>query len=672
MLHHLRIELRDVEHPVIQHDDVRIVVDAPDVRLAVASRVRARAVRLEVGDAVDGVGIRLLVGHLHPAPEILADVELEAFDLLLIRKEDVLRGDVRRPRIPGIVVGVGEPRGESVAILGAAADLVLLVPVAVHPDVPLRRIGVLVVRDEKRCALLDDGLERLGDEELERRPLAVAVLDTEHVLAKPAEGGAIDGRARRAGGGHALDACRVGMLGRDRRDLLLRTQREHRRQIGRHHHAGNDGHVDLALPDQHVADGGGILCPAEPERIGERFPGRDRCPRYRQPPVAPVRFRRRPRHLRVDVRGERAARAVVVLELRTVGGRHHEKRTDAVAPLPDHEGRVAADVRVAQQLLRVDIAARAGPLGERERHREIAELHRTCAGVAQRDRPVEAVSVERERPGDGEIVGRRNARIAADAPLGHAHGRVLRHRRLDAHGHRPDRRELHRRESVRRHTVGAARGDRLPLAAVLIQQPPALGRLHPEDFHLPDLLIVGKRVLDPLRRAAAARPGEERPGERCRGPSGTASTAAARTRRRRDHPVVQAPQSAGAGLRDSAGARSERRQVDAERVRHRSSLLLTRQQQLAQFAPVAVRRGAVADQQPPEAGVLREVFGVVDVPGPPQAANARIVVLHMERAVREVLRLRGPGKQRQNDEDRRTPHSRTSAGVPSNTMSRCV
>ena len=140
----VRVELRDLIHPVVEHHDVRVVVDAPDVRLAVAPFVGARAVGPEVRDAVDGVGILLLVRHLHAAPQVLADVELEAVNLGLVRQEHVLRREERRPRVPGIVVGVGQPGRQAVAIFRAAQDLVLLIPVAVDADVPLARVLVLV------------------------------------------------------------------------------------------------------------------------------------------------------------------------------------------------------------------------------------------------------------------------------------------------------------------------------------------------------------------------------------------------------------------------------------------------------------------------------------------------------------------------------------------------
>jgi hypothetical protein len=120
MLDHLRIEARDLIHPVIQHDDVRVVVDPPEVGSAVAARVATLAIHLPVGDAVDAVGISLLFRHLHPAPQVLADVALEAVDLRLVREEDVLRRDERGPGVAGVVVGVGQPGREAVTVFRAA------------------------------------------------------------------------------------------------------------------------------------------------------------------------------------------------------------------------------------------------------------------------------------------------------------------------------------------------------------------------------------------------------------------------------------------------------------------------------------------------------------------------------------------------------------------------
>src|SRR4029450_1633519 len=127
----------------------------------------------------------------HPAPQVLADVELETFNLGLIREEDVLRGEERRPRVAGIVVCVREPRREAVAIVRAAQNLVLLVPVAIYADVPLARILVLMRAREECRALLNHGLEWLGHEKFERRPPAVTVLHPERVLAQSGETDAI-------------------------------------------------------------------------------------------------------------------------------------------------------------------------------------------------------------------------------------------------------------------------------------------------------------------------------------------------------------------------------------------------------------------------------------------------------------------------------------------------
>ncbi len=102
---------------------------------------------------------------------------------------------------------------------------------AVHAVPPLRRVLDLLRVDEERRALLDQRLERLGDEELEIRLAAAVVVDRQHVLAELPERDLVHVRVRRAAD-HRRRERRDRRLRRElgghRVDLRLRVQREPR------------------------------------------------------------------------------------------------------------------------------------------------------------------------------------------------------------------------------------------------------------------------------------------------------------------------------------------------------------------------------------------------------------------------------------------------------------
>ena len=231
--------------------------------LAVAAFIRALPIDLEVRDAVDAVRIFLLVCYLHPAPKVLADVEFDSVNLRLVGKEDVFRRDVGGPRVAGIVVGVGQPGGESVAILGAAQDFVFLIPLREGAVVPLLRILLLMVSDQERGSFLNHGFERLGDEELERRPQP-AVLDLKHVLAQVRELHPVDLDPVHLVA-EEFDFCRCRMLSLDGVDAVLSVQRDHGRQVARDCHPRHDHGIEFVLLEQHVAHSRKILRPLKSE-----------------------------------------------------------------------------------------------------------------------------------------------------------------------------------------------------------------------------------------------------------------------------------------------------------------------------------------------------------------------------------------------------------------------
>ena len=103
----LRIVFRHAIHAVVEQDDVRVIIDPPQVALAVASRVETLAIRLPVGDAVDGVRKRLFPRLLQPAPDKILEVVIERLNLSLHWELGVLGGKVGGLAESGIVTGDG-------------------------------------------------------------------------------------------------------------------------------------------------------------------------------------------------------------------------------------------------------------------------------------------------------------------------------------------------------------------------------------------------------------------------------------------------------------------------------------------------------------------------------------------------------------------------------------
>jgi hypothetical protein len=61
--------------------------------------------------------------------------------------------------------------------------------------VPLRRVAVLLVLDDKRGEFLDQWFQRFGDKELQGQPAVIRVMNDQPVLAQPAE---LDPKTRRS------------------------------------------------------------------------------------------------------------------------------------------------------------------------------------------------------------------------------------------------------------------------------------------------------------------------------------------------------------------------------------------------------------------------------------------------------------------------------------------
>ena len=111
----------------------------------------------------------------------MADVIVDGRDLALIGIGDVLGGDVGRLAQSGIIAG-DDVGIEGVGIVGAAEDLLALVPVRDQAVLPPGWIAVLLTVDQEARPLLDQGLQRLGDEELEDGRLLAGVSDRQQIL----------------------------------------------------------------------------------------------------------------------------------------------------------------------------------------------------------------------------------------------------------------------------------------------------------------------------------------------------------------------------------------------------------------------------------------------------------------------------------------------------------
>ena len=275
---------------------MRIVVDSPDVLFPALVVLEAVAIDLPIGNAVDRIGVRFLIGFLQPTPNEILDVILNGVDFCLRGIEDVFSRDVGRFAQNG-VVGSDRVRLQAVEVVRTTEDLVLHVPLRKKGVVPLARILVLLVRYEKRSPLLVQGFQRFGDEKFKREIAALAIVKFQKILPQAGKPNLVDLHILPSLSGR-LDFRLVKILRHNRADFRpgfhasrLRTDAlEHkpfevllryflrfydrpngssRRFDGaRHQHAGDD----LAFLE-HLSHAGVILRPAEPEPVDFGVPG---------------------------------------------------------------------------------------------------------------------------------------------------------------------------------------------------------------------------------------------------------------------------------------------------------------------------------------------------------------------------------------------------------------
>ena len=75
-MHHAGIVLRDEIHVVVEESHVRVVVDSPHMFLAALVVLWAVAIHFPIRNAVDAIRVRLFVGLLQPAPDVMLNVIL--------------------------------------------------------------------------------------------------------------------------------------------------------------------------------------------------------------------------------------------------------------------------------------------------------------------------------------------------------------------------------------------------------------------------------------------------------------------------------------------------------------------------------------------------------------------------------------------------------------------
>ena len=189
----------------------------------------------------------------------------------------------------------------------------------------------MLVRGDEGRALGDEGLQRLGGEELEVHVPVVAEPDREAVLAKPGEAHLVD-----LGVAVSTRAAEIGCFGVFRVhpvDRLSRAQRESGREVRGHGHARHHVHIDQPLLDQNVPGVIVVVHPAQRERIGLLVAGCERQARVGLPPGASAPRGHGARRRGVDEDPVAALRFPVFETGVPVGG-DHEVRAHAVGACP--------------------------------------------------------------------------------------------------------------------------------------------------------------------------------------------------------------------------------------------------------------------------------------------------------------------------------------------------
>ena len=155
------IEFCNLIHVPVEHDDVRVVVGAPDVHFVEVAVFHAGAeeriaVCHPVGGAVDAIGVgRFLIGALELAPDEVFQVVFHRGDLGRIGVDHVFGGHKRRLAEGRIVASqhVAPPVVEPVGVIGPPQHLLLHVVHRIEAVVPPGAVTVLLMVDNERTAL---------------------------------------------------------------------------------------------------------------------------------------------------------------------------------------------------------------------------------------------------------------------------------------------------------------------------------------------------------------------------------------------------------------------------------------------------------------------------------------------------------------------------------------
>ena len=178
---------------MIDQDDVRIIIRAPEMEFPLGSGIAALAVGFPVRNAIDSIGRGFVSAALQAAPDKMLEVMVERFDFRLHREPGVLRGQKCRLGQPGIVTRhlIDAPAFDAVIVVRAQQRLAFHVPLRKQTVVPLIRVAVLTSGDKGRT-LADERLYRFCREKLKHHLPTIPISYRQPVLAQAAKPYLID------------------------------------------------------------------------------------------------------------------------------------------------------------------------------------------------------------------------------------------------------------------------------------------------------------------------------------------------------------------------------------------------------------------------------------------------------------------------------------------------
>jgi hypothetical protein len=79
---------------VVEQDNVRVIIDAPEMFFAARIVFRRIAIHPPVGNSVDGVGIRFFIRLLEPSSDEIAKIVFDSVDFLLGGIDDIFSSNI--------------------------------------------------------------------------------------------------------------------------------------------------------------------------------------------------------------------------------------------------------------------------------------------------------------------------------------------------------------------------------------------------------------------------------------------------------------------------------------------------------------------------------------------------------------------------------------------------